>query len=113
MNLKHTGPHKYMYEYLTLKSPLCLVCPYVYMCVCVYIYICICFFIFFFACAKLHASKVGNWSVFVSVSFFVCVFECYFLLLTTGECLAWDLGSRSYSYRLGSSYPIKLLNKYK
>ena len=32
-----------------------------------------------------------------------------FLLLATGECLAWDLGSRSYSCRLGSSYPNKVV----
>ena len=29
-----------------------------------------CFYVFL-ACAKLHASKVGNWSVFVIVSFSV------------------------------------------
>ena len=68
---------------------------YVYMCVCVYVYMYISIYIYmffnvFFACAKLHASKVGNWSVFVSVSFFVAFFNVIFLLLATGECLAWD-----------------------
>ena len=67
------------------------------------------FFNVFLACAKLHASKVGNWSVFVSVSFFVCVFCMLFLLLATGECLAWDLGSRWYFCRLGSNYPNKVV----
>ena len=69
----------------------------------------LCFIRLHLACAKLHASKVGNWSVFVSVSFFVCVFCMLFLLLATGECLARDLGSRSYSCRLGSSYPNKVV----
>ena len=93
----------YIYVYICIYMYI-----YVYICIYMYIYIYM-FFNVFFACAKLHASKVGNWSVFVSVSFFVCVFECYFLLLATGECLAWNLAFRSYSCRLGSSYPNRVV----
>ena len=51
--------------------------------------------------------KVGNWFVFVCVSFFVCVYVIF--IISYGRVPSMGLGSRSHSCRLGSSYPIKLL----
>ena len=69
----------------------------------IYVYICI---------SKLHASKVGNWSVFVSVSFSI-VFLNVIFTFSYGRVPSMGLtGSRSYSCRLGSSYPNKVVKDF-
>ena len=64
---------------------------------------------------SLHVQSCMHLKLAIDLCLYLCfcLFSfCSFLLFATGECLAWDLGSRSYSCRLGSSYPNKVV-KYK
>ena len=65
---------------------------------------------------SLHVQSCMHLKLAVGLCLYLCLFSfvflnVIFLLLTTGECLAWDLGSRSYSCRLGSSYPNEIVKK--
>ena len=81
---------------------------YICVCVCVYMYIYICFSMF-----SLHLQSSMHLKLAIGLCLYLCLFSfvllnIIFYLLATGECLEWDLGSRSYSCRWGSTYPNKV-----